>query len=85
MHAVQRMFQRRISEEVVLGLLDSGETIEVYSGDTPYPSRLILGWDGRRAIHLVIADNVEKNETIVITVYEPEPDQWEDGFRRRKQ
>ena len=84
MHAVQRMFQRGISESIVLAIMDSGETIEEYTQDTPYPSRLLLGWDGIRPIHVVVGENKDENEVIVITVYEPEPYRWEDNFRRRK-
>jgi hypothetical protein len=52
--------------------------------DTPYPSRLVLGWQGSRPIHVVAADNADADETIVITVYEPGTDQWEAGFQRRR-
>ena len=64
--------------------LTIGSVIESYPDDTPYPSYLVLGWRGARPIHVVAADNVASNETIVITVYEPEPDRWESDFRRRK-
>ena len=65
-------------------MLTTGETIEDYPDDTPFPSRLVLGWVGSRPLHVVAADNPEEENTIVITVYEPEPDQWEVGFRRRR-
>lgn len=83
-HAMQRMFQRRISAEDVRHVLATGEDIEEYPNDTPYPSRLVLGWCGDRPMQVVVADNPESQETIVITVYEPDPLQWEPGFRRRK-
>jgi hypothetical protein len=83
-HAIVRMFERGISEEEVRETLKSGETIERYPDDSPYPSRLILGWRGGRPIHVVAADNVEEDETIVITVYEPDAALWEPDFRRRK-
>jgi uncharacterized protein DUF4258 len=60
------------------------QTVEDYPDDTPYPSRLVLGWNGRRPIHVVVADNLDDNENIVITVYEPDPEEWEPDFRRRK-
>jgi hypothetical protein len=78
------MFQRRISEEDVLDVLTRGEVIEEYPDEVPYPSRLVLGWKGSRPIHVVVADDLESQESIVITVYEPDPGQWEPGFRRRK-
>lgn len=83
-HAIQRMFQRRISEEDVRHVLATGEVIEDYPDDTPYPSRLILGWRDDRSLHVVAADNVADQETIIITVYEPDPGQWDADFKRRK-
>ena len=42
-HAITRMFQRRISKDDVRQVLENGETIETSPRDTPYPSRLVLG------------------------------------------
>jgi len=83
-HAIQRMFERRIMEEDVREVVENGETIEHYPEDSPYPSRLILGWQGSRPIHVVVADLKEQNELIVVTVYEPDPALWQPDFRRRK-
>lgn len=83
-HALERMFQRRIEADDVRAVLTNGETIEQYPDDTPYPSRLVLGWVESRPIHVVVADNPAAEQTIVITVYEPETRSWEPGFRRRR-
>jgi hypothetical protein len=83
-HAVQRMFQRGISPEDVRAVVATGEVIRHYPDDTPYPSRLILGWRSNRPLHVVVADNHEAQETIIITVYQPDPDQWEEDFRSKK-
>ncbi|MBI4411319.1 MAG: DUF4258 domain-containing protein [Deltaproteobacteria bacterium] len=83
-HAIQRMFQRAISEEDVRHILKSGKVIEDYPGDTPYPSRLVFGWCGERPLHVVAADNRPDRETIVVTAYEPDLSEWENGFSRRK-
>ncbi|MEW5995612.1 MAG: DUF4258 domain-containing protein [Candidatus Zixiibacteriota bacterium] len=83
-HAVERMFQRNISTTEVSYVLENGEVIEDYPEDSPYPSKLILGWHGTRPLHIVAAYNAEENLTIVITVYEPDAAQWEPDFRRRK-
>jgi hypothetical protein len=83
-HAIERMFQRRIGEEDVRRVLESGETIEDYPEDKPHPSRLVLGWCAGRPVHVVAAENTGSEETFVITVYEPIPDLWEPGFRRRR-
>jgi hypothetical protein len=78
------MFEREITEQDIRHVLDTGETIEKYPDDKPYPSRLILGWCGGRPVHVVAADNIVDAETIVVTVYEPTANAWKDGFRRRK-
>ena len=79
-HAVERMALRGVSEEDVM----QGETIQVYADDTPFPSELILGWRKRRPLHIVVATDTVHQRKIVITVYEPHPDQWEADFRRKK-
>ena len=84
-HAIQRMFERRIFVENVWQALHSGELIEDYSDDMPHPGGLILGKHGKRPIHVVMAENPKENELVVITVYEPDPSQWKSGFRNRKE
>lgn len=83
-HAVQRMFERKISCKKTRQTFESGETIEDYSDDLTSPSRLILNWEGKRPIHVVVSENAGANETVVITVYSPEPDQWTKDFKSRK-
>lgn len=83
-HAIQRMFERQISEDDVKCVLNTGQLVEDYPDDTPYPSRLILGWCGSRPLHVVAAYNRADDETIVITVYEPDPERWNAGFTVRK-
>ena len=83
-HALQRMFEREIERSVVESVIQSGTTIESYPEDTPYPSRLVLGWDRDRPIHVVVADNLPDEETVVITVYQPDPMRWDASFSRRQ-
>jgi len=82
-HTIQRMFQRHISKDDVSHALQTGQTIEDYPKDFPYPSRLVLGWCGLRPLHIVVAENKTTQETIVLTVYEPDPTQWDAQFTRR--
>ncbi len=83
-HAVERMAQRGVSEEDVMQVLLTGETIQIYPDDTPFPSELVLGWRDRRPLHIVVATDTMRRRKIVVTVYEPRPDQWEADFRRKK-
>lgn len=84
-HSIQRVFERGICADDIRRILEHGVTIEEYPDDYPYASRLVLGWCGDRPVHLVAASNPTANETVVITVYEPDPDRWDSDFKRRKQ
>ena len=84
-HAIQRMFERRVSVEAVRRVLQSGEMIEDYSDEMPAPGGLVSARHGQRPLHVVMAENKEDGELVVITVYEPDPGQWKPGFRNRKQ
>jgi len=83
-HAARRMVQRHVDEQAIRHVLRNGEVIEDYPDDIPYPSYLILGFCGARPIHLVAADNHQDQETIIITVYEPDPAKWGPGFKVRR-
>jgi hypothetical protein len=83
-HAVQRMFERRISTAKVRSVLDTGETIEDYSSEMPEPSRLILGFQGKRPFHVVTSENPETNITTIITVYIPDPAKWTKDSKSRR-
>ena len=83
-HAVQRMFERDVSLKNVLRALETGETIEDYSSEIPEPSRLILGFQGKRPFHTVISENPQTNTTTIITVYIPEPSRWTKDSRNRR-
>lgn len=83
-HAVQRMFERNVSVRKVAQALQFGEVIDDYSSEMPEPSRLILGFQGKRPFHIVTSENMEKNETTIITVYLPDPQKWTKDFRKRR-
>ena len=83
-HAIERMFQRSISEEMVENTIRHGEIIETYLDDKPYPSFLVLGFkkdDSEQPIHVVFAKN--DDECIIITAYQPDASKWTDHYRRR--
>lgn len=83
-HAVKRMHERSISEEEVEYVIASGAIIENYPDDIPYPSALLLGHAGAKAVHVVYADDIETRTRIIITVYEPDPKIWQDDLRKRR-
>lgn len=83
-HAVQRMFGRNVAVRNVVQAVQSGEIVEDYSSEMPEPSRLVLGFRGKRPFHVVTSENMERNETTIITVYLPDPRKWEKGFKSRR-
>ena len=83
-HAVQRMFEGRISMKAVRQVLLTGEMIEDYSQDMPDPGRLLSATRGRRPLHVVLGESIKEGELVVITVYEPDRARWRPGFRNRK-
>jgi hypothetical protein len=78
------MFERKISAQMVVQVLHAGETIEDYSSEMPEPSRLILGFQGKRPLHVVSSENQETNEVTIMTVYVPDPGKWDKDFKRRR-
>ena len=83
-HAVQRMFERGVSVKKVLGVIQTGETIEDYSTEMPEPSHLILGSQGKRPFHVVTSENPQENQITVITVYLPDPNKWNKDSKSRR-
>ena len=69
----------------VLQVLETGEIIEKYTDDKPYPSCLIVGWtEAKRPLHVVCAPVPTEEGLIIITTYQPDSNRWEAGFKRRK-
>ena len=83
-HALERMVERSIRRADVLEVVRSGEPIEIYPADSPFPSALILGWIGTRPLHVVAAFDPERDRVFVITAYEPDLQHFEPGFRVRR-
>jgi hypothetical protein len=83
-HAVQRMFERNVSVRNVTQALQDAEIVEDYSSEMHEPSWLILGFQGKRPFHVVTSENMDRNETTIITVYLPDPGKWTKDFRNRR-
>ena len=83
LHAIERMFQRDISERQVEEVIEKGEIIESYIDDKPYPSFLTLGYVDDMPLHVVYAKDEEGN-IIVITAYKPNLTKWQDDLKTRK-
>lgn len=83
-HAIRRMFERAIQRDAVKAVIMEGESIAEYPDDTPYPSSLMLGFYNDMALHVVVSRDSETENCYVVTVYQPDPELWEAGFRTRR-
>jgi Domain of unknown function (DUF4258) len=81
-HALKRIFQRGLTLQAVARAMEASEVIAHYPDDQPYPSKLVLGWDGGVPMH-VVAALTEQGDTVVITAYVPEPGLWDETFKRK--
>ena len=82
-HVLIRLLQRGISRDDVKAAIQSGTIIEQYPDDYPYPSCLILGIGiNDRVLHVVCG--VGLDELFVITAYDPNPDEWDHDFKKRR-
>lgn len=83
-HAAKRLEQRGISLHEVMNCIQSGEIIEQYPEDYPYPSCLILGnLTTNRPLHAVIGAN--GNQLWIITAYYPSSEKWLGDLKTRKE
>ncbi len=85
-HAIRQMNMpdRMISTQEVRNIIFEGEIVEDYPEDARGHSCLILGFGrGNRAIHIVCSPKEEY--LAIITAYVPDPAQWTNGWRTRKE
>jgi hypothetical protein len=79
-----RLKERFISRQAVLSSLDTYELIEEYPKDKYLPSYLIYAKYENQIIHIHIAADLKNDSVIIITVYTPTLDKWQDDFKTRR-
>lgn len=81
-HAVRQMAKRGILDDEVRETILDGEIIEEYPDDKYGPSCLIFGKTLQaRPLHVQCS---LPPRVRVVTVYQPDPDEWIDNRQRRK-
>jgi hypothetical protein len=81
-HASKRAIERNIFSDDVLQAIVSGEIIEEYPEDFPFPSCLVLGYTkDKRPLHIVSA--VGQDYIWIITVYIPDLKKWSNNYTKR--
>ncbi len=84
LHAQERMVERGIYREDVLGALQNGAVIEEYADTKPFPSFLVHLEEGMKALHVVAAwDRLDK-VVYIITAYEPSLEHFLPDFKTRR-
>ena len=84
MHAAKRLEQRGISLKEVMDCIMTGEIIEQYPDDYPYPSCLTLeNINTSKPLHTVVGTNGE--QLWIVTAYYPAPEKWLDDLKTRRE
>ena len=81
---MERILERAISRQDVFNVLGTGEEIEDYASDSPFPSALFFGWTGDEPIHVVVALDSIGKQGYIITVYRPDLEHFNPDFRTRR-
>ena len=82
-HAFRRVVERNISEQEICEAGRNAEVIEDYPEDKYSPSAPLLGFTaGGRPLHFQISFG-DAPVVRIITIYEPDPNEWIDHRKRR--
>ncbi len=84
LHVLKRLQERGILREDVIRAIYTGEIIEHYPSDFPYPSCLIMGYSIENdLLHVVCGCNREIVK--IVTAYRPSEEKFEADFKTRKE
>jgi len=84
-HATIVRLERGITIAELEQALFTGEIIERYPHDQPYPSCLVLGWlTSGDPLHIVCSRGNIEPALRIVTLYEPEDALWESDYKTRK-
>lgn len=82
-HASARCIQRQITQPDIRNCIMTGEIIEQYPDDFPFPSCLIYGHTvSGDVLHIVASDNGEASK--IITAYYPNTAKFESDLKTRR-
>lgn len=83
-HAQERLRQRGIRIKDIENCILTGEIIEQYPDDYPFPSCLIWGYEtNNKVLHVVASD--EGSASRIITAYFPDNIKFEDDLKTRRE
>ncbi len=84
-HVTIVRLERGITIAALEQALLTGEIVERYPDDQPYPSCLVLGWlTSGDPLHVVCSKGSLEPALRIVTLYEPEDALWESDYKARK-
>ena len=84
-HAVKKLRIEGLRKAEVENSLTGCVTIEDYpAGNRALPDCLVLGYIGSEPVHLVVAIDKDLDRVLIVTVYRPSGERWEDDWKTRR-
>ena len=85
-HAVVELVLEGWNRRQVEGALLDSEVIEDYPTlHRPLPDCLVLAWvTSTIPVHVVVTIDQDLDRTLLVTVYQPSEEEWEDDWKTRK-
>ncbi len=83
-HVTMRLQQRTLTAGMVRKAMATLEIIESYPHDKYLPSFLVRGESEGCVFHAQIATDVEGENIRIVTMYTPDPNEWDEGLRFRR-
>lgn len=82
-YSKNRCVERGIKFDDIKNAIQTGEIIEQYEDDKPFPSCLIFGYsENNKVLHVVLS--MDGNYIYVITAYFPNLMKWNEDFKTRR-
>ena len=83
-HVNMRLTARFIPREAILESVAGFDLIERYPEDKYLPSYLVWTKHRGETFHVLFAADVSNDQVRIITAYRPDPDEWDQDRRNRR-
>ena len=79
-----RLLQRNLNDAMLVEGAETLEIIESYPNDKYLPSYLLRGEHEQGVFHVQAAADPDGDNVRIVTMYKPEPEEWDAGLRIRR-
>lgn len=85
LHAIKKLRLERLRKAEIENSLKECIIVEDYPVEgRPLPDCLVLGFIGSAPVHAVVAIDMDFDRILIVTVYRPSAERWEDDWKTRK-